>query len=300
MKTIIAKNQKGSCRFKLSGKALYLAPPKQKKRKICGWIKIAGLATYEGGKMLFVVIKVKDAAGVVQNLIINRGDFRRKEKTMEFLAQHWRDCARREDEDILFAYLSSFNPSQTIILLPRTGWIDGAYVFPEKVVGSSSVTPLYAPTEVTTAKTSGCGGSLKAWKEGVAQLAKYSDRLTLCLSASFAALVLKHIGGEGSCTFHLFADAGNGKTTSQIAAQSIHGPALRDNLPHWGATTVRLDELAAEHCDRVLVLDEIIRLGNNDGQIAERAREASYKFASGVGRLKSVHFGKSGNPTNWR
>lgn len=300
MKIINVKSPKTTFRFKLSDKALYIAPRKQEKRRICGWVKIAGLATFEGSKKLFVVINVKDEAGAVQHLYINRGEFRRKDKTMAFLAEHWRDCPHREDEDALFAYLTSFNPKQTIILMPRTGWLEKAYVFPEKVIGESSLTPHYLPSEEATTRSSGCSGSLAAWKDGVARLAKCSDRLTFCLSASFAALILKHINGEGSCTFHLFANSGNGKTTAQIAAQSIHGLAKRDELPHWGATQVRLDELAAEHCDRVLVLDEIVRLGSTDRQIAERAQAASYKFASGVGKLRSVHYGKAGNPTSWR
>lgn len=301
MRTKAVKIKSGTAIFKLARNGLFHTHPGQKRQRICGKIRIRGLASYEGSSDLFVVLRVSDASGNSVDLVIRRSEFRRRELVMQLLSDNWLDSPRsKESEDLLYEYLNSFKPKLRHVLLLRTGWIGNSYVFPDMIAGIAKPKPIYRPAVGHGGNHPLVGGSLEKWTNTVATLAKYSDRITLAISVSFYALIMAAFGNETSATFHVHGPAGHGKTTLLTAAQSIHGWAGRDSLFHWDLTRTGLNELAAEHCDRLLVLDELARLGDTEKEIAAKAQAASFNIASGHGRVRSAHFGKNGNPTRWR
>jgi putative DNA primase/helicase len=186
------------------------------------------------------------------------------------------------------------------MLVPRTGWYSARFVFPDRIVGEGGHRLIYDPPLRRRDNLPPVGGTIDGWRDGVAAPAHYSSRITWSISIAFAALLLKHANVE-SGGFHLFsAESSRGKTTAVMAAQSVHGWAHRKDLLHWDVTATGMEELAAEHCDQLLVLDEMAQLDDDVFKAASKARKASFKLASGMGRLRSVHFGKKGNLCSWR
>jgi putative DNA primase/helicase len=124
--------------------------------------------------------------------------------------------------------------------------------------------------------------------------------MMFAISISMASLLLR-VSGDESGVFHLYGRAsGVGKGLLELVGLSVHGAAIRNELLHWDATDTGIDELAAEHCDRLLVLDELGRLADDPKTAAAKAQRVSFKIAAGIGRIRSVNFGNKGNLCRWR
>lgn len=298
MSSKVVQTKTGSIRFSNGKRGLYCRLNGQPKRRLCGFVKIAGLATQEYSPELFVVVRILNDSGRKEDIHIRRSEFRRRDQVMQMLCNTWLDCpTNKDDEELLFAYLKSFKPRPKFVLLQRTGWFKGAYTFPEIVVGKATPIPKYVPLAPSHNLV---GGTLADWTSQVGRIAEASDRITFALAASFYALVLPYFKGETSVTFHFFGLSSHGKTSLTIASQSVHEWAGRDDLKPWDVTPAGLSEAAASHCDRLLAFDEMVRLGDDNKVIAKRIKEAAFVIASGQGRIRSIHYGHKGNPTKWR
>lgn len=119
------------------------------------------------------------------------------------------------------------------------------------------------------------------------------------IGASISALMLKHTDVE-SGVFHLYGKTSAGKTLSQLVALSVHEPVNRGNLSHWNHTQTALEELAAAHSDRLLVLDESGHLSTELGKAIEKTRSAAFTLTSGRGRYRAQKVHEHYRPTEWR
>ena len=122
--------------------------------------------------------------------------------------------------------------------------------------------------------------------------------MVFAISISFASLIMR-ISKDESAVFHFYADSSVGKSLLEIVASSVHENMDRNRLPHWDVTATGLEEIAADHCDRLMVLDEAARLSADPRIAAAKARESSFKLAAGLGRLRSRHYGNDGNLCRW-
>jgi putative DNA primase/helicase len=222
----------------------------------------------------------------------------------------------------LALYLSTYKTNRRILCVPRTGWMQGAFVFPDvtikntagragragqaaddKVLNSSGTKPdvpdmldetivLQVATPHNPFRT---GGSPESWKNTIGQWARDNSRLALALCASLAGPLLEPSGME-SGGFNFVGGSSTGKTTTLVAAGSVWGKGVTAGgyIQNWRATSNGLEGLAALHSDAALCLDEI---GQAPGQTV---MEAAYMLANGMGKARAFADGSAKAAKTWR
>jgi putative DNA primase/helicase len=98
-----------------------------------------------------------------------------------------------------------------------------------------------------------------------------NSRLLFAAACAFAGPLLRPAGID-SGGFHFRGDSSSGKTTALRVAASINGAP--GYMQRWRTTDNALELTAAQHCDALLVLDE---LGQVDGKVAG---ECAYMLAN--------------------
>ncbi len=153
----------------------------------------------------------------------------------------------------LATYIQSARTNDRARCTGRVGWHGDAFVLPDQTIGAGG--------ELTIFQTDGViespfkqRGSLDDWRREVAALCVGNSRLLFCVSCAFAGSLLS-FSGQQSGGFHLMGDSTAGKTTALRVAASVFGG--RDFLRSWRATGNAMESTAAQHCDTLLILDEI-------------------------------------------
>lgn len=116
-------------------------------------------------------------------------------------------------------YLCKSMPSRTILFTEKTGWNDGSFVFPEKIIGNKEIVfqssnAKHVPPKIV--------GSLEDWKNKIGKWCVGNPTLTLGASAAFAA-PLAGLLGENGFLIHLIGASSRGKTLSIGVQCSIFG-----------------------------------------------------------------------------
>jgi putative DNA primase/helicase len=168
-----------------------------------------------------------------------------------------------------------------VTLAASTGWLDGRFVLPERIIGPADGPIMF--TGDANALKYGQGGTLERWQREVAQKAVGNSLLMVALSAGFAAPLLRLLEVEGG-GLHFKGNSSSGKSTLLTAAGSIWGGDR--NLGQlgfchpWRSTPGALEGLAMAHNDGLLCLDEIGQLDPFE------AGEAVYMLANGAGKTR--------------
>ena len=98
--------------------------------------------------------------------------------------------------------------------------------------------------------------------------------------------------GLDSGGFHWRGDSSCGKTTALRVAASVYGgPAY---LQRWRATDNALEAVAAQHCDGLLILDELAQVD------PRTAGECAYMLANETGKSRSTRTGQTRQRLTWR
>lgn len=177
------------------------------------------------------------------------------------------------------------------------GWQGSQYVWPDgSVVGKGK--KLLLQTNLAHSKKH-LAGTLKDWIRTVAKPARHSSPMIMATSMALGAYLLRDTGVEGGIIHLTSAESGAGKTLTQLVGQSVGRRADRLSLAHWDATDTSCEELAVEHNDGLLVLDEIARLAAAPEDQVRKAEAASFRMAGGVSRLRSRRYSPS-QTTSWR
>jgi putative DNA primase/helicase len=202
---------------------------------------------------------------------------------------------------MLHSHLVEQPPKQRRHIIHRQGWYENHFVFPGEPIQMEDRVLSFEPANPDHARNFGWGGTLQSWKNGVAQHARHSTRLTLSISLALAAALLKFTGVENG-GIHLTGDSAFSKTTFMLAAASVGGRAVRNDLYSWDNTKTGLEELAAAHNDGLLCLDEIQRAEDIAATRDKVIRDAVFKVAGGTGRIRSTFYrAKMGQQTiTWR
>jgi putative DNA primase/helicase len=196
----------------------------------------------------------------------------------------------------LAAYLMQAKPAARVRVVDRIGWHDAAvggrvFVLPDCALGGAG---MRLQTERPDALPPvHAAGDLAAWQREIAARCRGNSRLTLAVSAAFAAPLLGLLGGEGG-GFHLRGASSTGKTAALAAAGSVWGGGgLHGWCRSWRATANALEAVAA-HCDLLLCLDEM-------GEAApEAVAEAAYMLANGAGKGRAARDGSARRVAQWR
>jgi putative DNA primase/helicase len=173
----------------------------------------------------------------------------------------------------------------------RIGWHDSnVFVLPEKSIGERDELVLYQ-SEGALSNTFRQKGTIDAWRETVAKRCAGNSRLLFAVSCAFAGSLLK-LAGVDSGGFHLCGGSSSGKTTALRVAASIWGGD--DFMQRWRTTENALESTAAQHCDTVLILDEIAQLEPS------KAGECAYMLANESGKARSRQSGMPRTRLAWR
>jgi putative DNA primase/helicase len=129
------------------------------------------------------------------------------------------------------------------------------------------------------------------WRDHVAALCAGNSRLVFAVSCAFAGPLMRpalvDTGG-----FHFVGASSTGKTTALKVAASVNGQP--NPLQHWRTTKNALEAIAAQHCDSLLVLDELAQVD------PQKAGEAVDFLCNGVGKARATRNGAPRPRLSWR
>ena len=195
---------------------------------------------------------------------------------------------------LLVEYLQTRTVKARARVTGRTGWHDagadgGVFVLPDQAIGSNAGAWIFEGDG--PGHTFALRGTLQQWQDEVAARCSGNSRLVFAVSAAFAASLLYLTGNEGG-GFHLRSNSSDGKTTAlRVAASVCGGP---DYMQRWRATDNGLEGLATQHCDALLLLDELAQID------PKAAGEVAYMLANGGGKARAGRTGGARERASWR
>lgn len=270
---------------------------KESKERAC--IKVVGTVSdwMENGQACFgLLLSFRTIAGERVQMFVRRSELAHPKR----LADHLVDAglprhATAELGDLIAECDQSANDHYAAVQGP--GWHTNQYVWPDGDVIGEGKKLLLQGNRSRSARH--VAGSLKGWVRSVATPARHSTPMMMGISMSLAAYLLRDTRVEGGIIHLTSTESGAGKTLTQLVAQSVGRRADRLSLAHWDATDTSCEELAVEHNDGLLVLDEIARLAAAPEDQVRKAEAASFRMAGGVSRLRSRRYSPS-QTTSWR
>jgi putative DNA primase/helicase len=184
----------------------------------------------------------------------------------------------------LTEYIQSRKPLAWARCTDRTGWHTAesgskVYVMPKQTIGSAEGERVIYQSDSAMENTFRTNGTLDLWRSKVAALCVGNSRLAFSVSCAFAGVLLRWVGGE-SGGFHFRGDSSSGKTTALRVAASVFGGA--SYMQRWRATDNAIESIAAQHCDALLVLDELAQID------PKQAGEVAYMLGNGQSKARAA------------
>ncbi|AJK45388.1 hypothetical protein BGL_1c08550 [Burkholderia plantarii] len=187
-------------------------------------------------------------------------------------------------------YIQMAQPDERVRCVPRVGWHHGAFVLPDRVIGTGAEALIYQ-ADVPIQSQFKERGTLNEWQREVAAYCVGNSRLLFCVATAFAGPLL-HFSGLQSGGFHLLGTTSKGKSTGGVIAASVFGSP--DYVRSWKATDNALEAVATQHSDALLILDEI-------GQVEPRlVGDVIYMLANETGKARASRTGSAKPVLSWR
>ncbi len=206
------------------------------------------------------------------------------------MAMGLRIAASTRARALLAQYIQTRTPGELARCTDRIGWHGFAFVLPRETLGDSGERIVYQ-TDGTVENTFRQRGTLAHWRERVASKCVGNSRLVFAVACAFAGPILRPAGVD-SGGFHLRGESSNGKTTVLRVAASVYGgPSY---MQRWRATDNALEAIAAQHCDGLLILDELAQVD------AKTAGECAYMLANETSKARSTRSGQTRPRLSWR
>lgn len=256
---------------------------------VSGWV--------DSGQACFgALLSFRTIAGRRVNLFVRRSEFGHPKRLIDrLLDAGLPKLAASEVEAMSFQH--ELQAKDHYVAVQGPGWKGRQYVFPDGSVIGKGKKLLLQSTAAPQVRHE--HGELAGWIKAVAMPARHSTPMITAISLALATYLLGETGVEGG-TIHLTSgESGAGKTLTQLVAQSVGRRASRQTLTHWDATDTSYEELAIEHNDGLLALDEIARLAASPEDQAMKAEAASFRMAGGISRLRSRRYSPT-QATSWR
>jgi len=185
--------------------------------------------------------------------------------------------------NLLTQYLQSRAPEEFASCTDRIGWHGRAAVLPRETVTSGTDTErIVFQSDAPIENTFRTKGTPEQWRGYVGAMCVGNSRLAFAVACAFAGPLLRPAGME-SGGFHYRGDSSSGKTTALKLAASVYGGA--NYLQRWRATDNALEAIAAQHCDGLLIVDELAQI---DPKVAG---ECAYMLANGQGKARANRTG---------
>ncbi|MFC7433590.1 DUF927 domain-containing protein [Hydrogenophaga bisanensis] len=196
--------------------------------------------------------------------------------------------------NLLTQYIQTREPEDYATCTDRVGWHPSgdrlAFVLPHETIGDDAERIVFQ-TEAAQENTFRVKGTPEQWRQRVAALCVGNSRLAFAVSAAFAGPLLRMAGVE-SGGFHFRGDSSSGKTTALKVAASVYGgPSY---LQRWRTTDNALEAIAAQHCDGLLILDELAQVD------PKTAGECAYMLANEQSKARATRTGTPRARLAWR
>jgi len=195
----------------------------------------------------------------------------------------------------LTEYIQTRRPADFASCTDRIGWhpTEGggmAYVLPHETIGDDAGRIVFQ-SDSQMENTFRVKKDAAAWRERIGALCVGNSRLAFAVACAFAGPLLRMAGME-SGGFHLRGDSSSGKTTALRLAASVYGgPGY---MQRWRTTDNALEAIAAQHCDSLLILDELAQV---EGKVAG---ECAYMLANEQSKARATRGGAPRARLNWR
>lgn len=194
--------------------------------------------------------------------------------------------------NLLTQYIQSRTPAEFASCTDRIGWHGRAFVLPrETVTSGNDAERIVFQSDAPIENTFRTKGTSDQWRDRVGAMCVGNSRMAFAVACAFAGPLLRPAGME-SGGFHYRGDSSSGKTTALKLAASVYGGA--NYLQRWRATDNALESIAAQHCDGLLILDELAQID------PKTAGECSYMLANEQGKARATRTGTPRARQTWR
>ncbi|WP_394788767.1 DUF927 domain-containing protein [Rhodoferax sp.] len=295
-------------RFHSDESGLWFAPPgddgNATHKRICGPLRVLGLARDNKNNQAALLLEFDSELGRSRRWLMPMamlsGDgtsYRTALLGMGFMTP--RDAARR---GWLTDYLQTRKNLPLMRHVSKVGWhgsgVNTCYVLPHETMGNPDGEPVIFYSDTGIEANFNQRGSLAQWQQSLGALCVGNSRLAFAVSVAFAGPLLAWAPGTSGGGFHYVGGTSTGKTTGLLVAASIWGKGSEKDsesyMQKWRATDNGLEGVAEQHSDCVLILDE---LGQMD---ANKAGEAAYMLADGMGKVRGKAAGGNRPKATWR
>jgi len=194
----------------------------------------------------------------------------------------------------LTEYIQTRRPDEFASCTDRIGWhpTEGgaAYVLPHQTIGDEAERIVFQ-SDSQMENTFRVRKDAAAWRDRIGALCVGNSRLVFAVACAFAGPLLRPAGME-SGGFHFRGDSSSGKTTALRLAASVNGgPSY---MQRWRTTDNALEAIAAQHCDALLILDELAQV---EGKVAG---ECAYMLANEQSKARATRGGAPRARLSWR
>lgn len=194
----------------------------------------------------------------------------------------------------LTEYIQTRRPPEFASCTDRIGWhpTEGgaAYVLPHQTIGDDAERIVFQ-SDSQMENTFRVRKDAAAWRDRIGALCAGNSRLVFAVACAFAGPLLRPASME-SGGFHLRGDSSSGKTTALRLAASVNGgPSY---MQRWRTTDNALEAIAAQHCDALLILDELAQV---EGKVAG---ECAYMLANEQSKARATRGGAPRARLSWR
>lgn len=192
--------------------------------------------------------------------------------------------------NLLTQYIQTRQPGEFASCTDRIGWHGRAFVLPHETIGDDAERIVFQ-SESQMENTFRVKQDAAAWRDRIGALCVGNSRLVFAVACAFAGPLLRPAGME-SGGFHIRGDSSSGKTTALRLAASVYGgPSY---MQRWRTTDNALEAIAAQHCDSLLILDELAQV---DGKVAG---ECAYMLANEQSKARATRNGAPRARLSWR
>ncbi len=198
---------------------------------------------------------------------------------------------------LLIRYIQSRKPPMPYArTTDRTGWHKtdlgpAVYVMPKQTITSAESERVIYQSDSAMENTFRSAGTLDQWRSKVASICVGNSRLAFSVSCAFAGVLLRWVGGE-SGGFHIWGNGSLGKSTIQKIAASVFGGASFKQS--WRSTDNALESTAAQHCDALLILDELKEID------PKLAGETAYMLGNEQGKARANRTAQPKPKATWK
>lgn len=194
----------------------------------------------------------------------------------------------------LTEYIQTRRPSEFASCTDRIGWhpTEGgaAYVLPHQTIGDDAERIVFQ-SDSQMENTFRVRKDAAAWRDRIGALCAGNSRLVFAVACAFAGPLLRPASMESGGS-HLRGDSSSGKTTALRLAASVNGgPSY---MQRWRTTDNALEAIAAQHCDALLILDELAQV---EGKVAG---ECAYMLANEQSKARATRGGAPRARLSWR